>query len=51
MNVLIVPARPNEFLPYPPESGIYMAEYDITLRFFTILPISVPTIMIRFNVS
>ena len=46
LSVLIVPAKPNEFFPTRPESVSNMAEYDLALRYFTVLPISVPTMVI-----
>ena len=46
MSVLIVPINPKEFFPTRPRSISNMAEYDLALRFFTILPISVPTMVI-----
>ena len=46
MSVLIVPAKPNEFFPTRPESVSNMAEYDLALRYFTVLPISVPTMVL-----
>ena len=51
LSVLIVPAKPSEFFPTRPESVSNMAEYDLALRFFTILPISVPTMVIGLNAS
>jgi len=46
LSVLIVPVSPKEFFPTRPRSISNMAEYDLALRFFTILPISVPTMVI-----
>jgi hypothetical protein len=46
LSVLIVPAKPNEFFPTRPESVSNMAEYDLALRYFKVLPISVPTMVI-----
>ena len=46
LSVLIVPINPKEFFPTRPRSISNMAEYDLALRFFTILPISVPTMVI-----
>ena len=46
LSVLIVPSKPNEFFPTRPESVSNMAEYDLALRYFTVLPISVPTMVI-----
>jgi len=46
LSVLIVPINPKEFFPTRPRSVSNMAEYDLALRYFTILPISVPTMLI-----
>ena len=46
LSVLIVPSNPNEFFPTRPRSISNMAEYDLALRYFTVLPISVPTMVI-----
>ena len=47
MCVLIVPVNPQEFFPTRSEKSITnMAEYDLALRYFTILPISTPTMII-----
>ena len=46
LSVLIVPAKPNEFFPTRPRSISNMAEYDLALRYFKVLPISVPTMVI-----
>ena len=46
LSVLIVPVDPKEFFPTRPRSVSNMAEYDLALRYFTILPISVPTMVI-----
>ena len=46
LSVLIVPKKPTEFFPNRGASVSNMAEYELALRYFTILPISVPTILI-----
>ena len=46
LSVLIVPTNPKEFFPTRPRSISNMAEYDLALRYFTVLPISVPTMVI-----
>ena len=46
LAVLIVPTNPAQFFPTRPRSVHNMAEYDLALRYFTILPISVPTLII-----
>ena len=46
LAVLIVPIKPAKFFPTRPRSVHNMAEYDLALRYFTILPISVPTLII-----
>ena len=46
LSVLIVPVKPKEFFPTRPRSISNMAEYDLALRYFTVLPISVPTMII-----
>ena len=46
LSVLIVPINPKEFFPTRPRSISNMAEYDLALRYFTILPISVPTMVV-----
>ena len=46
LAVLIVPIKPASFFPTRPRSVHNMAEYDLALRYFTILPISVPTLII-----
>ena len=43
LSVLIVPVNPNEFFPTLLRSISNMAEYDLALRYFTVLPIAVPT--------
>ena len=46
LSVLIVPVNPKEFFPTRPRSISNMAEYDLALRYFKVLPISVPTMVI-----
>ena len=46
LNVLIVPCNPAKFFPTRPSSVFNMAEYKLAIRYFTILPISVPTMII-----
>ena len=46
LSVLIVPVNPKEFFPTRPRSISNMAEYDLALRYFTVLPISVPTMVV-----
>ncbi|HJN87584.1 MAG: BglII/BstYI family type II restriction endonuclease [Dehalococcoidia bacterium] len=46
LSVLIVPMNPKEFFPTRPRNISNMAEYDLALRYFTVLPISVPTMVI-----
>ena len=46
LSVLIVPTNPKEFFPTRPRSISNMAEYDLALRYFTVLPIAVPTMVI-----
>jgi hypothetical protein len=46
LAVLITPVKPTEFFPTRPRSVANMAEYDLALRYFTILPISVPTLIV-----
>ena len=43
LSVLIVPVNPKEFFPTRQRSISNMAEYDLALRYFTVLPIAVPT--------
>ena len=43
LSALIVPVNPKEFFPTRPRSISNMAEYDLALRYFTVLPIAVPT--------
>ena len=46
LNVLITPCNPEKFFPTRPASVRNMAEYDLALRYFTVIPISVPTMVI-----
>ena len=46
LSVLIVPTNPKEFFPTRPRSISNMAEYDLALRYFTVLPIAVPAMVI-----
>ena len=46
LNVLIVPCDPPKFFPTRPRSVVNMAEYKLALRYFTVLPISAPTMII-----
>jgi hypothetical protein len=46
LGVLIVPVNPSEFFPTRPNSVANMAEYDLAHRYFTVLPIGVPTMII-----
>lgn len=46
MSVLIVPVNPSKFFPTRPRSVRNMAEYELALRYFTVLPISVPAMVI-----
>ena len=51
LSVLIVPVKPKEFFPTRPRSISNMAEYDLALRYFKVLPISVPTMVIGLNAN
>ena len=46
LNALIVPCNPPEFFPTRPSSVFNMADYKLALRYFTVMPISVPTMII-----
>ena len=46
LRALIVPTNAKECFPTRPRSVSNMAEYDLALRYFTILPISVPTMVV-----
>lgn len=43
LAVLIVPNNEYDFFPNRPKSVQSMANFDLALRYFTVLPISVPT--------
>jgi hypothetical protein len=44
--VLIVPTSPLQFFPTRPQSIHNMAEYDLAVRYFKLLPIPVPILLI-----
>jgi hypothetical protein len=44
--VLIVPTTPLQFFPTRPKSINHMAEYDLAVRYFKLLPIPVPILLI-----
>ena len=48
LGVLITPVNPKEFFPRrrSKTSVSNMAEYDLALRYFTVLPIDIPTMVI-----
>jgi hypothetical protein len=46
LSVLIVPHNEYQFFPTRPGSVRNMANFTLALRYFTVLPISVPTIII-----
>lgn len=46
LAVLIVPTSPKEFFPTRPSSVINMAEFDLAHKYFTILPIPVPILLV-----
>ena len=47
LGVLIVPVKPKEFFPTRKSDSVSnMAEYDLALRYFKVLPISMPTMII-----
>ncbi len=46
LAVLIVPTSPAEFFPSRPRSVNGMAEYSLAERYFTLMPINVPTLLI-----
>ena len=46
LSVLIVPTNPREFFPTRGSSISNMAEYELALRYFSVLPISVPTMVV-----
>jgi len=46
LTVLIVPTNPTEFFPTRPASVSNMAEFDLAYRYFKLLPIPVPIVLI-----
>src|SRR5262249_19196678 len=46
LAVLIVPTNPLEFFPTRPKSINNMAEFDLACRYFKVLPIPVPILLI-----
>lgn len=46
LAVLIVPTNPKEFFPTRPASVSNMAEFDLAYRYFKLLPIPVPILLI-----
>ena len=46
LAVLVVPTNPRAFFPTRPSSVRNMAEFDLADRYLTVLPISVPTLLI-----
>jgi hypothetical protein len=46
LAVLIVPTDPKKFFPTRPKSVNNMAEYDLADRYFNLLPIPVPILLI-----
>jgi hypothetical protein len=46
LAVLIVPTNPLQFFPTRPKSVANMAEYDLAYRYFKVLPIPVPILLI-----
>jgi hypothetical protein len=46
LAVLIVPTNPLQFFPTRPKSVSNMAEYDLAYRYFKVLPIPVPILLI-----
>jgi len=46
LKVLIVPSNPKKFFPTRPNWADKMADYDLAVRYFSVLPISVPTMII-----
>jgi hypothetical protein len=46
LAVLIVPTKPKEFFPTRPASVNNMAEFDFAYRYFKLLPIPVPILLI-----
>ncbi len=46
LAVLIVPTNPKEFFPTRPSSVSNMAEFDLAYKYFKLLPIPVPILLI-----
>ena len=46
LAVLIVPTKPKEFFPTRPNSVVNMAEFDLASKYFHLLPIPVPILLI-----
>jgi hypothetical protein len=46
LAVLIVPTKPKEFFPTRPASVSNMAEFDLAYRYFKLLPIPVPIMLL-----
>jgi hypothetical protein len=46
LAVLIVPTSPKKFFPTRPKSVQNMAEFDLAFRYFKLLPIPVPILLI-----
>ena len=46
LAVLIVPTNPKEFFPTRPKSVANMAEFDFAYRYFKLLPIPVPILLL-----
>lgn len=46
LAVLIVPTKPSDFFPTRPKSVHNMAEFNFALRYFKLLPIPVPILLI-----
>jgi len=46
LAVMIVPTKPKDFFPTRPRSVQNMAEFDLACRYFNLLPIPVPIIVI-----
>ena len=46
LAVSIVPTKPVQFFPTRPRSISGMAEYDLALKYFTLIPIEIPTLII-----
>lgn len=46
LAVLIVPTNPKEFFPTRPASVSNMAEFDLAYRYFKLLPIPVPILLL-----